>query len=102
MKYNEKLHPGDRSLINRNLRYFVPEQVFDVHAHLYSTGHYPKGTFPWLEKVSALGLKQYESAMQMTLGREGIPGLFFGLPHRHGDRDKINDWLAEEVKNGGD
>lgn len=102
MKYNEKLHPGDRSLINRNLRYFVPEQVFDVHAHLYSTAHYPPGAFPWLEKVPVLGLKQYESAMERTLGCAGIPGLFFGLPHRDGDRDKINDRLAEEVNNGGD
>lgn len=95
--YQEKLTSTDRALISNEILDFIPERIYDIHAHLYSAPHFDEGAFLFLQKCSSLNLATYRKAMSQTLGERKIDGLFFGLPHKSGDRKAINEWFYREV-----
>ncbi len=99
--YNEKLSSTDRKIITNEILNFVPEQIYDIHAHLYSSRHFDETAFPFLKISSSLNLINYKDAMTRTLGAKKIDGLFFGMPHKSGDRAAINEWMFNEINDSG-
>jgi len=97
--YNENLSPTYRALITNEILEFIPERIYDIHAHLYSSQHFEEDAFPFLRNFSSLSLTSYREAMSRTMGIKKIDGLYFGLPHKSGDRKAINDWFYNEVDN---
>src|SRR6476619_4941992 len=93
---------ADQEFVARHVAPFLPDKIFDAHAHLFCHAHYAPGTLPaHLQGTPAvMGLDVYREYMnwvhpdQRTQG-----GLFFGLVFT-GDRDGNNDFVAQEVQQG--
>lgn len=89
----------DRELFDRELNDFLPERIFDAHAHLYAKEHFRNGA-PGIvgEGPESVGLDVYLKAMdELTPGRR-YSGLFFGFPHAQLDMEAANNFLAAEVR----
>ncbi len=98
-----QLTEADRAMIAREVEPFLPDRVFDAHAHLFSHDHYPGDTLPaGLKNTPArLGLAEYFDYMEwIHPGGRSRGGLFFGLAFM-GDRQANNEFVAAEVAQTG-
>ncbi len=89
----------DRELFERELSAFLPDRIFDAHAHLYAKDHFRASSPPIVAAgPDSVGLASYLRAMsELTPGRR-YSGLFFGFPHAELDIDTANAFLAAEVR----
>jgi glutamate-1-semialdehyde 2,1-aminomutase len=97
-----QLTDADREMIAREVEPFLPERVFDAHAHLFCAEHYAPGTRPVHQEGNPeqLGLAEYlRYAEWLHPGGRTRGGLFFGLAFT-GDRDANNAFVAAEVAAG--
>jgi len=93
---------ADHEFVARHIEPFLPDKIFDAHAHLFCHAHYAPGTLPaHLQGTpETIGLAVYHEYMawlhpaQRTKG-----GLFFGLAF-NGDRDGNNAFVAQEMQQG--
>lgn len=94
-----EIQDHDRELFERELDDFLPERIFDAHAHLYAKQHFREGMPKLVEEgPESVGLDVYTEAMrELTPGRR-YSGLFFGFPHAQLDMEGANSFLAEEVR----
>jgi len=90
-------------MIEREVEPFLPDRVFDAHAHLFCHEHFGAGGVP-AHAVGAperLGLAEYfEFAEWLHPGGRTAGGLFFGLVFAQGapgGRDANNAFVAAEV-----
>src|SRR5687768_10740808 len=95
MRVQTQLLPHDEQLIQSRLRDFVPQRVFDAHAHLLNPAHFAAENPPPFEGY--LDFDAYQSALKRWLPVTQIEGLFFGFPRVGNDRDAINSWMATEI-----
>jgi glutamate-1-semialdehyde 2,1-aminomutase len=89
-------------MIAREVEPFLPDRIFDAHAHLFRVEFYAPGTRPaYLDGNPArLGLDEYLRYIGWLDPRGRIGGgLFFGLAFT-GDRDANNAFVAGEVAAG--
>lgn len=100
MKIANELTESDLKLA-RELDGFVPQEVFDLHAHLYHPGHFQPSPPPWIEDQPVLGCDQHRQALSRGLPGRTIHGLYFGLPKKQTDRGAINRWVADQVRANG-
>ncbi len=78
---------------------FVPQELFDLHAHLVLPAHFPSLGLPaFLSSDDVLGAQSYEAAMGDFFGDRKWQGLFFGFPAKGNDLGGINQWMHDEVK----
>lgn len=90
----------DRELFARELESFVPQVIFDAHAHCYSTRHFkPEGVTTFLKAGPRdAGIGEFRRCMgEMIPGRK-IEGLFFPYPSLAVDTEQANGYLAAELK----
>ena len=90
---------ADQSFIARDLADFLPDRIFDAHAHLFLHSHYPDtGPPAGLAQMPArLGLAEYREAMEwIHPGNRTKGGLFFGLVFLE-DRAGDNDFIRREI-----
>jgi predicted TIM-barrel fold metal-dependent hydrolase len=86
----------DCDFFHRELESFVPDNVFDAHAHLYELAHWNS---PEKLKVgpAVVSLETYREQIEwLTPGRE-TSGLFFGVGFSEGSREISNEFVAREV-----
>lgn len=97
---NWTVNDADRELFARELDAFVPDAVFDAHAHLYSIGHFPGDGAPELcrEGPADVGAAAYQSDMRELLPGRRFAGLFFPFPYVGLDVEAANRFLIEEVR----
>ncbi len=91
----------DRELFDRELNAFVPDHVFDAHAHLYRADHFPADKQPALigGGPPIAGMKEFDERIdEITPGRP-TEALFFPFPNTFVDVDAENEFLYEELKN---
>ena len=96
---NWQLTEADQAMIAREIEPFLPDRIFDAHAHLFTHNHYPAGALPaGLEQTPArLGLAEYFDYIDwIHSGQRTVGGLFFGLAFL-GDRQANNEFVASEV-----
>ena len=96
---NWKLTESDRELFARELESFVPERIFDAHAHLYSNRHFSIAP-PSLcgEGPPEAGWDTYCNRIdEITPGRR-TSGLFFGYPALDMDSAAGNEFVMREVR----
>ncbi len=86
----------DREFFARELDSFVPEKIFDAHAHLYELAHW--GTPGAIEKGPPVAsLEEFRAQMDwITPGRK-THGLFFGVGLTYDWREASNQFVAGEV-----
>ena len=97
-----ELNDADRAMIAREVEPFLPDRVFDAHAHLFRAEHYAPAARPAHQEGNPerLGLDEYLRYIDWIHphGRT-VGGLFFGLAFT-GDRAANNRFVADEVAAG--
>jgi glutamate-1-semialdehyde 2,1-aminomutase len=93
---------ADREFVARHVEPYLPDKLFDAHAHLFCHAHYPPGRLP--EHLNGtpteIGLAVYRQHMEWLHPRgRTVGGLFFGLAFQ-GDRTGNDNFVAAEVKAG--
>lgn len=90
---------SDREFFARELDSFVPQRVFDAHAHLYDMDHF-NGDLPVATRTGPrrATMAEFLSRIdQIHPGRQ-CDGLFFGFPKIGSDMEAANRFLAAEVR----
>lgn len=93
------LTDADRAMITREVEPFLPDRIFDAHAHLFSHAHFAPQSVPESyrntpEVVDLATYYEYIDWLHPNGRTKG--GLFFGLAFT-GDRIANNDFVASEV-----
>jgi glutamate-1-semialdehyde 2,1-aminomutase len=101
MKYVTTLTPRDRQIAAQRLSGFLPDEVYDIHAHPYNAEHFASGTWASLAEHSLMGCREHRAALQRYMPVQTVHGLYFGMPHKTADRPALNAWVADEVKTHG-
>jgi predicted TIM-barrel fold metal-dependent hydrolase len=86
----------DRDFFRRELESFVPDNVFDAHAHLYELSHWNS---PETLKAgpATVSLETYREQIEwLTPGRK-TTGLFFGVGFSELSRKISNEFVAREI-----
>ena len=94
-----QLSDADRAMIEREVEPFLPDRIFDAHAHLFRHEHYGAAGVPQITVGSPehLGFDEYlHYAEWLHPGGRTAGGLFFGLAFT-ADRDANNAFVAAEV-----
>lgn len=99
MNYSKTLSAMDVSL--SGFAGFIPEEIYDIHAHLYDPAHFGPDAWPFLKDTGILGCAEHRDALRKYMPAKTIHGLYFGLPHRTADREGMNPWVRREVKQRG-
>lgn len=91
------LTDADRDFIARDIEAFLPDRIFDAHAHLFCHEHFDPLPAGCRDMPARLDLANYYNFIDWIhpAGRTR-GGLFFGLAFT-GDRDGNNRFVAEEV-----
>jgi predicted TIM-barrel fold metal-dependent hydrolase len=90
---------ADHEFFARHVASFLPDRIFDAHAHLFCHAHYAPGTLPanLAETPQEAGFELYARCMDALHGTgRTLGGLFFGLAFT-GDRAGNNAFVAQEV-----
>lgn len=101
MKYSKILQKHDHNIMMSKLAGFVPDEIFDIHAHPYNPAHFATGAWPFLNDIKTLGCTEHRNALLRYIPTKTIHGLYFGMPHRTANRDEMNRWVREETKLNG-
>lgn len=86
----------DREFFRRELESFVPQKVFDAHAHLYAhdtLASVPKGL------PEQVGYREYQDLMQDILPKRRIAALFLPAfnPEKKNLLPQCNQWVGQQV-----
>ena len=89
----------DRELFDRELESFVPQRVFDTHAHLYAVDHMaPEDQSSLLTNGPRVAdAEAYLQRMGELLPGRSVEGLFFAIPRPGLDIPAANDLVAAEA-----
>lgn len=101
MKYAKLITDRDRALVADKVKDFLPDEIFDIHAHLYHSDHFPAGTFSFLRDEKILDFVAYEESLRRYMPVKKLHALHFGMPHKTADRRAINEWLGGETRTAG-
>jgi glutamate-1-semialdehyde 2,1-aminomutase len=94
-----ELTDADQEMIAREITPFLPDRIFDAHAHLFLRAHYAPNPPPaYLDgNPDRYGLDDYRRYVEwIHPGGRTAGGLFFGLAFT-GDRDANNAFACAEV-----
>ncbi|WP_051254298.1 aminotransferase class III-fold pyridoxal phosphate-dependent enzyme [Arenibacter latericius] len=91
----------DYKIIVSKLEGFIPDEIFDIHAHPFNPAHFASDAWPFLHDVGVLGCNEHRSALLRYMPTKTIHGLYFGMPHRTANRDEMNRWVREETQLNG-
>lgn len=93
---------ADRAFVARHVEPYLPDKLFDAHAHLFCHAHYPAGKMPsnLVGTPPEIGIQVYRQSIEWLHPRgRTVGGLFFGLAFQ-GDRTANDNFVAAEVKAG--
>lgn len=99
MKIETELSPSDLILRGEAIDGFVPDEVFDFHAHVMEPSSYAPTTLgPHLNGLT-VSPTSYRNAMELLLPAARLKEtLLFPFPARDHDRPAINRWMFEEIE----
>ena len=94
---NGTLTDADYALIAREVETFLPDRIFDAHAHLFCQEQLEANSPAYQFLPARIGLAAYYDCIQQIHPNERtIGGLFFGLAF-NGDRVQNNAFVAGEI-----
>lgn len=99
MRIETELSASDLILREEAIDGFVPDEVFDFHAHVMEPSRYASTTLgPHLNGLT-VSPTSYRHAMELLLpGARLKAALLFPFPARDHDRPAINQWMFEEIE----
>ncbi|MDD3471061.1 MAG: hypothetical protein PHE53_13950, partial [Thermoguttaceae bacterium] len=89
----------DRKIWSEELERFVPRRIFDTHTHLWSNAFTTSKTVSnndWLERQT--DFEELRNLLQALYPRRRVDVLTFALPVIGVDYDRMNRWVATELK----
>jgi len=86
----------DLEFFGRELEHFVPERVFDAHAHLYELAHWGPDC-PVEQGPPLVSLQQYRMEMGRLMPGRQFSGLFLGVGLSREWRPASNEFVARQV-----
>ncbi len=93
------LTEADREFIARDVEPFLPDRIFDAHAHLFCHEHFDPLPAGYQDMPARLDLASYYNYIGWIHPNGWTRGgLFFGLAFG-GDRERNNHFVAEEIRN---
>lgn len=99
MKLETELTAVDRELLAEATEGFVPERVFDFHAHVLHPDFYPPEFLAAALKGKTIGFPDYAGAVQQLLpGRRLEGALLFPYTTRRNDRPGVNRWMFADLQ----
>lgn len=93
---------ADRAFVAQHVVPYLPDRVFDAHAHLFALSNFAPSDIPsqLVDAPDQVGLDVYRAAMAwLHPDDRTVGGLFFGLAFQ-GDRRANDDFVAAEVAQG--
>lgn len=95
-----QLRDQDRECFERELNDFVPDRVFDMHAHLWRKtdfeDHVPQFVAVGPDEVT---MERYRDVIAWILPHRTVHGLFFPFPSAWPNATEApNDWVSREIK----
>lgn len=94
-----QLTDADRALRAQIIEPFLPDRIFDAHAHLFHQDHYAPEPVPTqlADAPRQIDLVQYRRCIEwLHPGQRTVGGLFFGLVFT-GNRKANNEFVAAQV-----
>ncbi len=96
--HNWSFTEADREFIARDIEAFLPDRIFDAHAHLFCHAHFDPLPAGYRDMPARLDLASYYNFIDwIHPGGRTRGGLFFGLAF-NGDRERNNQFVALEVR----
>jgi glutamate-1-semialdehyde 2,1-aminomutase len=93
-----QLTQADQRLVRDATDGFVPDEIFDIHAHLFHARHFADGQRPaYLAPDTGYGVAEFRAALGRWLPGRKIEGLFFGFPSAGNNRAGENEWVANQL-----
>lgn len=88
----------DKAMVKREVAPFLPDKIFDAHAHLFRHDHFPAGQLAgFADTPNPQGLAEfYDYSEWIHPNGRTKGGLFFGLAFM-GDRQANDEYIAAEV-----
>ncbi len=94
-----QLSPADEQMIREACDNFVPDKIFDIHAHLFHSKNFAQGRRPeFLEADTGYGMNNFREALGRWLPGREVEGLFFGYPSPGNNRAGENNWVASQLE----
>jgi predicted TIM-barrel fold metal-dependent hydrolase len=91
-----ELREYDQEFFAKELDSFVPDQIFDSHAHLYDVSHWSSRSL--IEKgPPVVTLEEFRRQMEWITPRRRTTGLFFGAGLSEAQYEASNRFVAVEV-----
>ena len=85
----------DQKLFHEQISSFVPDEIFDAHAHWYDPSHLQKTIHK--NKHNKVGFNTMKSSLDLWMGPRNHDGLFFPFPIESLDCHKANGFLRNEL-----
>ena len=84
----------------KGIQAFLPDQVFDIHAHIYQKSDLLPSVFGFMAEGLAEDLPSWQKGLGEMIGEKRLcGGLFFPYPVvQPGDIPKVNDYLFSQIK----
>jgi glutamate-1-semialdehyde 2,1-aminomutase len=86
---------GDRDFYERELASFIPDRVFDAHAHLWQA-EYVEAAFSNICPKLTVGIEAYKNLMEDLHPGRRLATLFIPLPSREYARQN-SEWIAQHT-----
>lgn len=98
MKIETELNAVDTLLLAEAVDGFLPNQVFDIHAHIVEPSGYAPGTLGSYLHGRTISPAGYREAMELILPEHRLTGsVYFPFPARQHDRPTINRWMFQAI-----
>ena len=96
-----ELHEEDTEFFYRYLDTFIPDRVYDIHAHLWQQTDWEGQTVPAIVQAAApkLTLEHYRKYMAWILPDREVHGLHFPYPAvLPNNPAPCNEWVSREIR----
>ena len=100
MSIKWELREEDRRAFAEELEGFVPEQVYDIHAHLYQAEWWDEPPAEVAAGPAEITLEVYREQMAWIMPGREVHGLHFAYPFPAGaeeDLSPANEWVSQEI-----
>ena len=93
------IRADDLEFFEKEVASFIPDEIFDSHAHWYDISHLQTNS----EKADSfvetvVGYNMMKSSLDLWMGSRDHNGLYFPFPVKHLDFHKANRFLHEEIR----
>lgn len=98
-----RLGEEEKNAVHKICAGFVPDRLFDLHAHLLRASHFPEAVRPnYLNQDDVHGADSYSKTVEDFFGQRKWSGLFFGFPAKGNNPTEINSWVKQEIQSLGE